>query len=240
MHQGWYLPLIAFVLLAALEYRSRGAGPARYSRADHALNLAGLVVQGVLVPLAGYLIATRLLAVHFAGLAGVLPLGWFGAFLLNFVFVDFLYYWQHRLFHRVPFLWALHRCHHASPTLDVWATSRNALAINFLFVYLLLNPLLGFLCDAPDGFFVAAGLTAALDLWRHSRIAAFPALGRVLVTPWLHHLHHSADAGQGANYGANLILWDRCFGTAREAAGYPQRYGSSGAPAAWRQFLFPW
>lgn len=239
MHQGWYLPLIAFVLLAWLDWRRRDPLAARYTRSDRLLNLAGLGVQGLLVPLAGFLIATQLLATQLPGLAGVLPLGWFGAFLLNFVFVDFLYYWQHRLFHRVPFLWALHRCHHASPTVDVWATSRNALAINFLFVYLLLNPLLGFLCDAPDGFFVGAGLTAALDLWRHSRVPAFAGLGRLLVTPWHHHLHHSPD-GAGANYGANFMLWDRCFGTAREASTYPRRYGLGAAPGAWRQFLFPW
>ncbi|TDR45022.1 sterol desaturase/sphingolipid hydroxylase (fatty acid hydroxylase superfamily) [Tahibacter aquaticus] len=239
MHQGWYLPLIAFVLLAWLERRRRDPAALRYARSDWLLNLAGLAVQGVLVPLAGFFIATRVLAEHLPGLAGVLPLGWFGAFLLNFVVVDFLYYWQHRLFHRVPFLWAMHRCHHASPTVDVWATSRNALAINFLFVYLLLNPLLGFLCDAPDGFFVAAGLTAALDLWRHSRLPVSAGLGRLLVTPWHHHLHHSPE-GAGSNYGANLMLWDRCFGTAREASAYPRRYGLNAAPGAWRQFLFPW
>lgn len=238
MHEGWYLPLIAFVVLAVAERRGAPM-PARYSPADHALNLAGLLVQGVAVPLAGYLIATRLLAQGFPQLAGVLPLGWLGAFLLNFIVVDFFYYWQHRLFHRVPLLWALHQCHHASPTLNVWATSRNALAINFLFVYLLLNPVLGFLCDAPAGFFAAAGLTAALDVWRHSRVPAPSWLGRVLVTPWQHHLHHS-PAGHRANYGANLMLWDRLFGTAREAHGYPARYGVDRAPAAWRQFLFPW
>lgn len=237
MHHGWYLPLIAFVLLLALQ-RRRPAGAARYSRADWLLNLAGLAVQGVLVPLAGYAIATSVLAPRLPQLAGVLPLGWFGAFLLNIVVVDFCYYWQHRLFHRVPFLWALHRCHHASPTLDVWATSRNTLAVNFLFVYLLLNPVLGFLCDTPDGFFVGAGLTAALDLWRHSRVAALPGLSAVLVTPWQHHLHHSPE-GTGANYGANFILWDRCFGTARQAQGFPASYGVT-APSAWRQFLFPW
>ena len=189
-------------------------------------------MQGVLVPLAGYLIATRVLAEQLPQLAGCLPLGWFGAFALNFIGVDFLYYWQHRLFHRVPALWAMHQCHHASPTLSIWATSRNTLAVNFLFVYLLVNPLLGFLCDNPDGFFAAAGLTAALDLWRHSRVEAMPGLARVLVTPWQHHWHHSVD-GQRTNYGANLMVWDRWFGTACEARGFPLRYGTTGAPSAW-------
>jgi sterol desaturase/sphingolipid hydroxylase (fatty acid hydroxylase superfamily) len=212
---------------------------ARYAPSDHALNLAGLAVQGALVPLAGYWMATQVLAVHLPRAAGTLPLGWLGAFLLNFVLVDFLYYWQHRLFHRVPQLWALHQCHHASPTLDVWATSRNSLAVNFLFVYMLVNPVLGFLCDRPDAFFAAAAVTASLDLWRHSRLPAPRFLDGLLVTPARHHSHHSPE-GQATNFGANLVVWDRLFGTARAARGFPAEYGTRGAPGPWRQFLFPW
>jgi sterol desaturase/sphingolipid hydroxylase (fatty acid hydroxylase superfamily) len=236
---GWYLPLVAFVALAALERRDgRHAG----GRADHLLNLAGLAIQGVAVPAAGYLIATQVLAVRFPESAGSLAIGWWGAFLLNFVVVDLLYYLQHRLFHRAGVLWAMHRCHHAAPDVNVWATSRNSLVVNFLFVYLLLNPVLGFLCDRPDAFFLGAALTAALDLWRHARVPErfAPAwLGRVLVTPAHHHLHHSPE-GRGVNFGANLMLWDRLFGTAREPRGYPARYGIPDAPGPWRQFLFPW
>lgn len=235
----WMLPLAAFVALVALErwYAPRMAG-GTYARADAVLNLAGLGVQGALVPLVGYWIATHVLAARWPAFAGALQIGWVGAFLLNFVVVDFLYYWQHRLFHRVSWLWAMHLCHHASPTISVWATSRNSLVINFLFVYMLVNPVLGFLCDRPEGFFAAAALTASLDLWRHSRlpIRVAPPL---LVSPAQHHAHHSLD-GQGVNFGANLIVWDRWFGTERRVEAYPRRYGTEGAPGPWRQFLFPW
>lgn len=237
------LPCIAFLALAALELLvPAGRSGAGYSRADHMLNLAGLAIQGVAVPGAGYAIATQVLAVQWPQAAGMLGIGWWGAFALNFVLVDFLYYWQHRLFHGVPALWALHQCHHASPTVSVWATSRNSLAVNFLFVYLLVNPLFGFLCDQPEGFFAGAAVTASLDLWRHSRLPdswSPPWLRSVLVTPVHHHLHHSPD-GQRVNYGANLIWWDRLFGTARQPRGYPSAYGTPGAPAPWRQFLYPW
>jgi sterol desaturase/sphingolipid hydroxylase (fatty acid hydroxylase superfamily) len=177
--------------------------------------------------------------VRFPQYAGQLAIGWWGAFALNFVFVDFLYYLEHRLFHRVSFLWALHRCHHAAPTVNVWTSSRNALMINFIYVYLLINPVLGFLCDRPDAFFAAAALTATFDLWRHARVPMPRLLGLFLITPWLHHHHHS-PGGQRGNYGANLRLWDILFRTARPAEDFPDRYGTADAPNAWRQFLYPW
>jgi sterol desaturase/sphingolipid hydroxylase (fatty acid hydroxylase superfamily) len=240
MSRAWLLPFIAFLLLAAIERMRSAQRQSHYSVGDHALNWLGLIVQGALVPLAGYWIATQLLAVHFPQYAGTLQVGWWGAFALNFIGVDFLYYWQHRLFHGPAALWALHRCHHASPTVDVWTTARNSLAINLLFVYLPVNAVLGFLCDAPSGFFTAAAVTAALDVWRHSSVAGPAVLGRVLVTPQHHHWHHS-PAAHDANFGANLIVWDRLFGTAREERTYPDRYGlPDGAPTWWRQFLLPW
>jgi sterol desaturase/sphingolipid hydroxylase (fatty acid hydroxylase superfamily) len=238
----WLMPCIVFIALVAIEHATRPPhGPAASARADHALNLAGLAIQGAVVPLAGYWIAQGLAAL-WPGAAGGLHLGAIGAFLLNFVAVDFLYYWQHRLFHRVPALWALHRCHHASTALCVWATSRNSLAINFLFVYMLVNPVLGFLCDRPDAFFLGATVTACLDLWRHSRLPLNPVdglLGFVLVMPRHHHAHHGIDSPL-VNFGANLMVWDRLFGTAYDAHAYPEAYGAKGAPDRWRQFIHPW
>jgi sterol desaturase/sphingolipid hydroxylase (fatty acid hydroxylase superfamily) len=236
LSEGWYLPSIAFVLLVLAERIQPRVADARYTRADVALNLLGLAIQGILIPLLGYLIATRVLQAWWPQFAGTLHIGWWGAFALNFVVVDFLYYWQHRLLHRVPWLWRQHQCHHATPALNVWATSRNSLPVNLLMVYLLVNPLLAFLCDRPGGFFVAASLTAALDLWRHARVAMPRIAGRWLVTPFHHHLHHS-PAGQAVNFGANLLLWDRLFGTLHEAREYPTSYGVANAPSAWRQLL---
>ena len=244
MSAVWWLPLSAFLILAALEFAGRPARRAHgtpAARADHALNLAGLLVQGAAIPAAGYAIATTL-AHFYPAHAAVLQVGWWGAFLLNFVVIDFLYYWQHRLFHRVPALWALHQCHHAATRVTIWTAARNCLWINFLFVYLLVSPVLAFLCDSPEGFFAAAALTAALDLWRHSRLPeryAPTALSTVLITPPQHHLHHSPE-GQHRNFGANLSLWDRLFGTYAPAQRYPAQYGTPSPPSAWRQFLYPW
>jgi hypothetical protein len=53
-------------------------------------------------------------------------------------------------------------------------------------------------------------------------------------------VHLEQQDGQRVNFGANLILWDRLFGTAAEPNGYPTRYGTANAPGPWRQLLFPW
>jgi len=41
--------------------------------------------------------------------------------------------------------------------------------------------------------------------------------------------------GQRVNFGANLIVWNRLFGSASEPNAYPIRYGTPNAPKPWRQ-----
>ncbi|HUF63540.1 MAG TPA: sterol desaturase family protein [Verrucomicrobiales bacterium] len=242
------IPCAAFALLLlgeALAGRKDGSPP--HQPWDWALHLIGFAFQGAVIPLAGYLLATRVLPGAIPRAQGLLPLGWTGAFLLNFVFVDFLYYWQHRWFHRSPRLWNLHRCHHSARRVDVWVTARNTLVLHFFFVYFLVNPILGFLVTRPEAFFAGAMITAALDLFRHSNLdyaripgAAFstPLLKSIFVLPSTHHRHHAARNCDG-NYGANFVLWDRLFGTLLPESSYPLLYGVSQTPHPLEQLLYP-
>ena len=242
-----FIPVLTFVILLAGEtLLPRQVSDSRHSGWDWVIHLSGFLIQGAVIPLFGYFIATQLPYWIPQG-AGVLPLGWWGAFLLNFVFVDFLYYWQHRGFHQVPLLWKLHLCHHTARRVDVWVTSRNALVFHFLFVYFLLNPILGYLVTRPEGFFAVAMVTASLDIFRHANIGGSrlpglrhlgPWLGQVFVLPAAHHRHHSATHFEG-NYGANLILWDRLFHTFLSEDEYPTMYGVRQAPSLREQWLCP-
>jgi len=241
------IPGVAFVLLAvgeaALPRVNRGKA---YGPWDIALNLVGLGFQGLVVPVAGYLFAVLFLQTSLPSMAGTLQIGFWGAFLLNIIGIDFVYYWQHRAFHRVPALWRLHLCHHATPRVDVWATARNTPTANFLLVYFLLNPWIAFLCDRPEGFFAGAMVTAALDVLRHTDIDLDRlGLGRwvrllegIVVLPRDHHRHHDGDRPD-VNFGANLIIWDRLFGTFAEKSAYPRRYCIADPPAPERQLLYP-
>ena len=233
------LPFLTFCGLFVRE--SLAPKPERaYSATDIGLNLAGLLAQGVLVPLIGYGLATEVLPRLIPQAQGLLPFGFWGALALNLIVVDFLYYWQHRALHQIKPIWPLHLTHHASPRVDIWATARNCLWINGLFVYLLVNPWLGFLCDRPDGFFIGAMMTASLDIWHHTRTLPAPRFVKGwLTTPANHHRHHDITRPP-ANYGANFIIWDRMFGTADLSEQTPLAYAAPNAPSFWRQFLLPW
>lgn len=235
------LPFAVFVLLIWLEWRWPLLSTPWQSD-DWLLNGSGLVVQGVAVPSLALLIGGWLAAL-LPGFDGLIP-GAAAAFLLNFVALDLLYYWQHRWFHAAG--WPLHRPHHGAKRLGAWVTSRGALATHFLFVYLLPSSLLSLLCQDKLAYFAAAMLTASLDLWRHSAIRwpGFLASGQrflayILITPMAHHLHHEKGV-RYSNFGANLSAWDRLFGTYAAPVTYPAGYGLTTNQPAWKQLLIPW
>ena len=241
------IPSLTFILLWVLERIlptvAQGQPPQSW---DKVLNGIGLFMQGCVVPGCGYLASQKILPLLLPHWQGSLSLGWWGAFLLNIIGVDFLYYWQHRAFHRYTHLWNLHKCHHASSRVDIWVTSRNSLLINFLFVYLLLNPILAFFCDVPMGFYTGAIFTASLDIFRHSSLDMVKILPRwiyapvsqIMVMPCQHHHHHSLK-GLGSNFGANFIIWDRLFGTVETLNSYPHQYGVVKKEHPIKQLLYP-
>ena len=215
------LPILTFFGLWLLEKRLPTVVQEEHTFWDHLLHAMGLCIQGCVIPILGYILSTNFFPMLFPNSAGILKLGWWGSFLLNFVGVDFLYYWQHRAFHVHNGLWKLHACHHEAARVDVWTTSRNSLAVNFLFVYLLINPFLAYFCDTPSAFYLGAMLTASLDIFRHSAVdwntlipkPLLSFLSHIFVMPRQHHFHHRVEA-PSANFSANFILWDILFGTA--------------------------
>jgi sterol desaturase/sphingolipid hydroxylase (fatty acid hydroxylase superfamily) len=207
------------------------------------LDASGLLAQGAAVPALSLGVLAAGLGAVAPGWRGCVALDWPASFLVNFVLVDYAYYWNHRLLHGRA-LWRWHAVHHTAPAMDVLVTSRNSLWSHALVLYLWVNGAALFLLGDPRGFAAAAALTALLDLWRHSPLGPAPdsrlarGVAAVLITPHEHAWHHSAER-PGCNFGANLSWWDRLHGTYWSPAAAPARMGTARAESATRLLLWP-
>jgi sterol desaturase/sphingolipid hydroxylase (fatty acid hydroxylase superfamily) len=224
---------IAFLTLLILTFvrTEQWANLKTKSWQDWLLDGIGLCFQGILIPLLQIVLIYQVYQHWFPENSGILTLHPILAFSLSFVGVDYLYYWNHRLLHS-RWLWRLHLVHHTMTERQVLGTSRNTLWTSFLIVYLWIHALFIYLLQDPSAYMIGVSFTAILDLWRHSEIEPLPGtmLHRFL-SPWLilpmdHAWHHAQNSG-GVNYGANLKLWDRLYGTNYDSNSAPNALGIS-------------
>ena len=151
--------------------------------------------------------------------------GW-AAFAASLVILDAVVYGQHVAMHRFGVLWRLHRVHHTDRDVDVTTAVRfhpGEIALSMV-LKMAVVALLG----APPASVVAfEAILNGVAMFNHANLS-LPArfervLRRLVVTPDMHRIHHStAPAETDSNYGFNLSIWDRVFGTYRAAAGKPE------------------
>jgi sterol desaturase/sphingolipid hydroxylase (fatty acid hydroxylase superfamily) len=153
------------------------------------------------------------------GLFNVLHLPDIAAVVVCMVLLDFAIYIQHIVFHRVGWLWRLHKVHHTDLDFDVTTAIRfHPLEIILsMLIKMALVVLLGAPPMAVLIFEIVLNLTA---LFNHSNIFIPVKLDRVLrlglVTPDMHRVHHSVDPIEtDRNFGFNLPWWDYLFNTYR-------------------------
>lgn len=144
---------------------------------------------------------------------------------VSVLLLDMLIYWQHRLFHRIPLLWRLHKVHHADRHVD----SSTALRfhpieiISSLGIKAIAIVALGIPAEAVILFEI---LLNGFAIFNHANIrlpAKAEKLARlVLVTQVLHRIHHSQImAESNSNFGFSIIWWDKIFGTYTAKASKP-------------------
>jgi sterol desaturase/sphingolipid hydroxylase (fatty acid hydroxylase superfamily) len=150
------------------------------------------------------------------GLFNLTSWHWMGEALAAFVILDFAVWLQHRLMHRVPFLWQMHKVHHSDTELDVSSALRFhpfeiAVSVVYKSIWIIA---LG----------VPVSVALAFELWlngnalfNHSNVELPRKMDRLLrtmfVTPDIHFVHHSiVRAEQQRNFGFALNIWDRLAG----------------------------
>ncbi|MGG5821725.1 sterol desaturase family protein [Falsiroseomonas sp. HW251] len=213
------------VLEAALPRRRRGFGRWRRWPSNLGIVVLDTIVLRLVFPMAAVGVA---LALEGRGI-GLLP--WLGlpavvAVPVAVVLLDLAIYLQHRVFHAVPLLWRLHRMHHADLDFDVTTGFRfhpGEILLSMAFKLVVVAAL-----GAPAAaVLVFEVLLNAGSMFSHANLQLPGWLDRVLrlvvVTPDMHRVHHSVDRREtDSNFGFNLAIWDRVFGTYRPqpAAGH--------------------
>jgi sterol desaturase/sphingolipid hydroxylase (fatty acid hydroxylase superfamily) len=142
------------------------------------------------------------------------------------VALDLVIYLQHVLFHAVPALWRLHRMHHADLEFDV-TTGVRFHPIEIVLSMLVKLGAVAALGTPALGVLLFEVLLNATSLFSHGNVRLPAWLDRalrwVVVTPEMHRVHHSVVPREtNSNFGFNLSVWDRLFGTYRPqpAAGH--------------------
>ncbi|ACC83044.1 sterol desaturase family protein [Nostoc punctiforme] len=213
------------------------------SREDWLLDVTGLTIQGILIPLLQASLVYWLYQYLLPAQQGYLKVSLVTTFVISFVIVDYLYYWNHRLLH-TKLLWKVHQVHHTVTQMDVLGTSRNTLWTSLLIIYLWIHTLFLYLLADPTGYLLGVSLTSALDLWRHSSLIIpesswlYQFLCSWLILPQDHAWHHCREI-HNYNYGANLKIWDKLHGTYYESKKVPSIIGIPSSLNLFQKLLFP-
>ena len=211
-----------FAAMALLEWR--------YPRRRLEVSKAGRWLNNITVTLLDAFLVRLLVPVTAVGAAAIASGRGIGLFnLLDLpgpleamaavLLLDLAIYAQHVLFHLFGPLWKLHMMHHADRDIDVTTGSRfHPLEIILsMLIKIAVILLIGATPAAVIAFEVILNGTA---MFNHSNVALPLSADRVIrllvVTPDMHRVHHSVIIREtNSNYGFNLSIWDRLFGTYR-------------------------
>jgi sterol desaturase/sphingolipid hydroxylase (fatty acid hydroxylase superfamily) len=161
--------------------------------------------------------AARLAARHHWGLFQNVEAGFLFSVVFTVVFLDWMAYYLHRIYHAVPFLWNIHRVHHT----DTEVESTTGLRFHPLeqVATTLWKGFFIVLLGAPfSGVFIYEVLLLASILFNHTnaRLPKWmePLVRLLFVTPDMHRVHHSSEPKEtNSNFGFIFSFWDRALMT---------------------------
>ena len=142
-----------------------------------------------------------------------LPMNWVTV-VCAILLADFLYYWEHRLMHRIGIGWATHTVHHSSPHFNMSVAYRFG-PLDGIFPLLFSIPAV-FLGFNPFLMFSAELFVQTFQAILHTEIIGkLPKpIEYIFNTPSHHRAHHGSNKQYwDKNYAGILIIWDRIMGT---------------------------
>lgn len=138
---------------------------------------------------------------------------------VTLIALDLLIYGQHVAFHRIGIFWRLHQVHHADPDIDA-TTGLRFHPLEILISMLIKMMAVVALGAPPVAVLLFEILLNGTSMFNHGNVRLGEKADRLLrhfiVTPDMHRVHHSVERDEhDSNFGFNLSLWDRLFGTYR-------------------------
>jgi len=156
-------------------------------------------------------------------------LPFFVQFIIAVLIADFVFYWQHRVFHKVKILWPFHAVHHSVETMDWLAGSRAHIVHSIVERVLVVSGLhlVGVEKEVLDAYIIFAAIQSITN---HSNLGIpWGPIKYILVTPQYHHWHHSSERpALDTNFGAHTTIFDRMFGSYHFPEDHwPAHYGTT-------------
>ncbi len=141
------------------------------------------------------------------------------AYFLFIVVLDFMNYWAHRLMHRSPRLWHVHKFHHAATGMTMLNALRDH-PLERTMVHGFNAVPTAMLGVPPEHYLAAQLLLQALGFLKHSNFDSnWGWVGRWLIqSPRAHRLHHGNRPEYfDCNFASIFQFWDVLFGTALQS-----------------------
>jgi sterol desaturase/sphingolipid hydroxylase (fatty acid hydroxylase superfamily) len=142
---------------------------------------------------------------------------------LTIVAMDGANWLAHYADHRLSPLWRFHALHHSQEELSVLTSFRAHPLMHTTGFLLAAVPVVALMPARPMAPVIIT-IYVCIGTLQHANLRwTFGPVGRVLVTPAYHRLHHAPDT-QRVNLGVALTIWDVLAGCAR----FPSRSDSAG------------
>ncbi|MCY4524154.1 MAG: sterol desaturase family protein [Halobacteriovoraceae bacterium] len=218
----WIIRALVFLVVAVILFLGEKIFPrfklenAKRQLSNFSLHIVNIVTIRLVFPGA---------AISFALLSEKLSFGVLRAYvshdlllvLLTILILEWAVYVQHVLFHKVPFLWRLHRVHHCDTSID-FTTALRFHPLEILISLFFKGFIIFFMGLSVNGVIIFEILLNSIAMFNHANLRLPNMLENFLrmfiVTPEMHRIHHSKELEEhNKNFSFGLSIWDRIFKT---------------------------